>query len=229
MKPMNPFVYCFHVVCLLLAFQAIPSLNVASSGQGAPVPPPPDPQAAASETQSDWPEKAPDVFKVKFECSNGDIVVEVHKDWAPIGAEHFYELAKMGFYDGVRFFRVVPGFMVQFGISGDPEMTRKVGSKNIKDDPVKQSNMPGMMTYAKTAAPNSRSTQLFINTGNNQFLDGQGFAPFARVIEGLDVVKNINAEYREKPNQMMIRTQGNEYLKKNFPNLDYIKKVTFVK
>ncbi|MCA9443875.1 MAG: peptidylprolyl isomerase [Candidatus Omnitrophica bacterium] len=201
-------------ICLL----GVPS----AFGQGAPEP------AAATAEASSWPETAPDVFKVKLECSHGDIILEVHKDWAPIGVEHFYELAKMGFYDGARFFRVVPGFMSQFGISGDPEMTRKYGEKNIKDDPVKLSNTPGMVTYAKTMAPNSRSTQLFINTGNNTFLDGQGFAPFARVVEGLDVVKKINSEYGEKPNQMKIRTEGNEYLNKAFPNLDYIEKVTFV-
>jgi len=196
-------------------------------GQGAPEAESSEPKAATPE-ETAWPEEAPDVFKLKFECSHGEIVIEVHKDWAPIGVEHFYELAKMGYYDGVRFFRVVPGFMAQFGISGDPDMTRKYGNKNIKDDPVKKSNTPGMVTYAKTGAPNSRSTQLFINTGNNSFLDSQGFAPFAKVVEGMDVVKNINSEYREKPNQTMIRGQGNEYLNKNFPNLDYIKDVKFV-
>lgn len=196
----------------------------AAFGQGAPEPAPVDPAAE----EAKWPETAPDVFKVKFECSHGDILIEVHKEWAPIGAEHFFELAKMGFYEEARFFRVVPNFMAQFGLNADPAMTQGIGGKSIKDDPVKQSNTPGMVTYAKTQMPNSRSTQLFINTGSNTFLDNQGFAPFAKVLEGMDVVKAINAEYGERPDQMSIRTQGNKYLNEKFPNLDYIKKVTYV-
>lgn len=196
----------------------------AAVGQGAAEPEPVDPAAS----ESKWPETAPDVFKVKFECSHGDILIEVHKEWAPIGAEHFFGLAKMGFYEEARFFRVVPNFMAQFGLNADPAMTQGIGGKSIKDDPVKQSNTPGMITYAKTQMPNSRSTQLFINTGNNTFLDSQGFAPFGKVLEGMDVVKAINAEYGERPDQMSIRTQGNKYLNEKFPNLDYIKKVTYV-
>lgn len=209
-------------------FAAVIQLSLATHpaamGQGAPEPAPVDPAAEGSK----WPETAPDVFKVKFECSHGDILIEVHKEWAPIGAQHFFELAKMGFYEEARFFRVVPNFMAQFGLNADPAMTQGIGGKSIKDDPVKQSNTPGMVTYAKTQLPNSRSTQLFINTGNNTFLDSQGFAPFAKVLEGMDVVKAINAEYGERPDQMSIRTQGNKYLNEKFPNLDYIKKVTYV-
>ncbi len=217
---------------LVIASFVLPILvltPVSVVGQGAPVPSPVDPAASTAEVKSNWPDKAPNIFKVKFECSHGDIVVEVHKDWSPIGAEHFFDLAKIGYYNDVRFFRVVPGFMAQFGISGDPEMTKNHGNKNIMDDPnAGQSNSPGMMTYAKTGLPNSRSTQLFINTGDNKFLDSQGFTPFAKVVEGMDVVKKINSEYREKPNQMSIRSQGNVYLNKAFPNLDYIKRVIFV-
>jgi peptidyl-prolyl cis-trans isomerase A (cyclophilin A) len=178
---------------------------------------------------SGWPEKAPDVFKVKFECSNGDILIEVHKEWAPLGVEHFYQLVREGFYDEARFFRVVPDFMVQFGMNADPEVTKKWSEKSLKDDPVKQKNTPGMVTYAKTGAPNSRTTQLFVNTGNNTFLDGQGFAPFGKVLEGLDVVRNIEAKYGERPDQMQIRLNGNAYLEKSFPDLDYIKKASLVK
>lgn len=178
--------------------------------------------------KAEWPETAPEVFRVKFECSNGDIIIECQKEWAPIGVDHFYTLIKSGFYDGARFFRVIPGFMAQFGLPADPALNEKFGA-SIKDDPVKKSNTPGMVTYAKTGAPNSRSTQLFINTGNNARLDGDGFAPFAQVIEGLDVVRKINAEYRERPNQGMIRMQGNAYLEKQFPNLDFIKRAVLVK
>lgn len=175
------------------------------------------------------PEKAPNIFKVRFECSNGNFTVECHKDWAPIGVEHFYELLKVRFYDGARFFRVVPGFVVQFGLAGDPQLNMKYGEKNIKDDPVIKSNLKGTLTYAKTSLPNSRSTQLFINLADNSRLDSMGFAPFARVIEGMEVVERINPRHREIPDQMMIRLQGNAYLERMFPDLDYIKRAYFVK
>lgn len=175
------------------------------------------------------PEKAPDTFKVRFECSNGNFTIECYKEWAPIGVEHFYELLKVKFYDGARFFRVVPGFIVQFGIAGDPQLNAKYGEKTIKDDPVKQSNKKGMVTYAKTSLPNSRSTQLFINLADNTRLDTMGFAPFARVIEGMEVVERINPKYGESPDQMMIRMQGNAYLEQMFPDLDYIKRAYLVK
>ncbi len=199
-----------------------------------------DPQSLqAKKNNSDYPDDAippdkmpstaPDIFKVRFECSHGNFVIECHKDWAPIGVEHFYELLKVKFYDEARFFRVVPGFVVQFGIAGDPALNAKYGEKTIKDDPVKQSNLKGMVTYAKTALPNSRSTQLFINLADNIQLDSMGFAPFARVVEGMEVVERTNPEYRERPDQMMIRLQGNEYLKRMFPNLDYIKRAYLLK
>ncbi len=175
------------------------------------------------------PEKAPDIFKVRFECSNGNFTVECHKDWAPIGVEHFYELLKVRFYDGARFFRVVPGFIVQFGLAGDPQLNMKYGERTIKDDPVIKSNLKGTLTYAKTSLPNSRSTQLFINLADNSRLDSMGFSPFARVIEGMEVVERINPKYREVPDQMMIRLQGNAYLERMFPDLDYIKRAYFVK
>ena len=173
-------------------------------------------------------EKAPDTYKVKLDTSKGPIVIEVHRSWAPLGADHFYNLVKSGFYNDVRFFRVVPGFMVQFGMSGDPK-AQAAHNTTIKDDPVKESNKRGYVTFAKTGAPNSRSTQLFINYKDNTFLDSQGFAPIGQVVSGMDVVDKINSEYRERPNQNEIRTSGNAYLKKEFPNLDYIKTATVEK
>jgi peptidyl-prolyl cis-trans isomerase A (cyclophilin A) len=173
-------------------------------------------------------EKAPDTYKVKFDTSKGPVVVEVHRAWAPTGADHLYSLVKSGFYNDVRFFRVVPNFMVQFGMSGDPK-AQAAHNTTIKDDPVKESNKRGYVTFAKTGAPNSRSTQLFINYKDNTFLDSQGFAPIGQVVSGMEVVDKINSEYRERPNQNEIRTSGNEYLKKEFPNLDYVKTATIEK
>ena len=173
-------------------------------------------------------EKAPDTYKVKFDTSKGPVVVEVHRAWSPTGADHLYNLVKSGFYNDVRFFRVVPNFMVQFGMNGDPKV-QSAHNTTIKDDPVKESNKRGYVTFAKTGAPNSRSTQLFINYKDNTFLDSQGFAPIGQVVSGMEVVDKINSEYREKPNQNEIRTSGNAYLTKEFPNLDYVKTATIEK
>lgn len=175
-----------------------------------------------------WPEEAPDVFKVKFECTNGDFIVECNKEWAPLGAERFYTLVRESFFDDSGFFRVVPNFVVQFGLAADPAITAKWQSQRLKDDPVTQSNLPGYITFA-TSGPNTRTTQLFINTGSNARLDGMGFAPFGKVIEGMEVVQKINAEYGERPQQGLITREGTAYLRKNFPNLDFIKSVTLVK
>src|SRR5215469_9762720 len=171
------------------------------------------------------PEKAPDIFKVNLDTSKGPVVIEVHRDWAPLGADHFYELVKSGFYDGARFFRMVPGFVVQFGLAADPAVTAKWKSMNLADDPVKQSNTTGMVTYA-TAGPNTRTTQVFINLADNQRLDSQGFAPFGRVISGMDIVQGFYSGYGEKPDQQLLEAQGNAYLQSQFPQLDYIKKAT---
>jgi len=181
------------------------------------------------EEVEEWPADAPDEFKLKFECSNGDFVIDVHKDWAPLGAQRFYTLAKEDFYDGARFFRVVPGFVVQFGIAGDPTVNAMWREQNIKDDPVKKSNKRGYVTFAKTNAPNSRTTQIFINLGDNENLDAMGFAPFGEVIHGMDEIDDIESKYGQQPNQGAIQQQGNEYLKENFPDLDYIKDVKLVK
>jgi len=166
------------------------------------------------------------IFKVKFTTSKGPILVEVHRDWAPIGAEQFYKLVKAGYFDGARFFRIVPNFVVQFGLAANPAVTKKWDNA-IKDDPVTQTNRPGSLAFA-TMGPNTRTAQIFINIGNNQSLDSQGFAPFAQVVEGMDVVKHLYAAYGERPDQGAITRQGNAYLNKNFPSLDYIKKASLL-
>jgi peptidyl-prolyl cis-trans isomerase A (cyclophilin A) len=173
-------------------------------------------------------ETAPATYKVKFDSSAGPFVVEVHRAWAPNAADHFYTLVKAGFYDEARFFRVVPNFMVQFGIAGDPAVQAKFKA-SIKDDPVKESNKRGYVTFAQTSAPNSRSTQIFVNYKDNSFLDSQRFAPFGQVVSGMDAVDKINADAGEKPNQGSIQSQGNVYLKATFPKLDYVKKATLEK
>ncbi|MFN9217557.1 MAG: peptidylprolyl isomerase [Planctomyces sp.] len=171
--------------------------------------------------------KAPDKFRVKFETSCGDFAVEVQRDWAPLGADRFHELVQAGFYDECRFFRVVPGFVVQWGMNGDPAVYAKWKDREIKDDKVTQSNREGMITFA-SRGPNTRTCQLFINLADNERLDDLGFAPFGKVLEGLDVVKKITSEYGQRPQQPLIQEEGNTYLKKEFPKMDYIKKATVV-
>jgi peptidyl-prolyl cis-trans isomerase A (cyclophilin A) len=173
-------------------------------------------------------EQAPATYKVKFDTSAGEFIVTVNRSQAPNGADRFYNLVKNGFYDGARFFRVVPGFMVQFGISGDPEIQKNWANANIQDDPVKGTNARGTITFA-TRGPNTRTSQVFINFGNNAGLDKQGFAPFGEVTTGMTVVDKINAEYRERPQQGRIQGEGNAYLNKEFPKLDFIKKATIEK
>jgi peptidyl-prolyl cis-trans isomerase A (cyclophilin A) len=179
-------------------------------------------------------EQAPPVYKAKFDTSKGAFVVEVHRDWAPNGADRFYNLVKNGFYDNVRFFRVISGFMVQFGISGDPKISAPWREARIPDDPVKQSNKRGMITYAM-AGPNTRTSQVFINFADNANLDNSGFAPFGRIVSGMDVVDKLNAEYGEGaprgrgPEQGRLQMEGNAYLAKEFSRMDYVKKATIEK
>ena len=179
-------------------------------------------------------EPAPPTYKVKFDTSKGAFVVEVHRDWAPNGADRFYNLVKNGFYDNARFFRVISGFMVQFGINGDPKVSSVWREARIKDDPVKQSNSRGMITFA-TAGPNTRTTQVFINFGDNAGLDSQGFAPFGQVVSGMNVVDGLFSGYGEGaprgagPAQDRIQREGNAYLTRDFPKLDYITKATIGK
>jgi len=171
--------------------------------------------------------KAPDSYQVKFTTTKGDFVVEVTRAWAPLGADRFYNLVKHGFFTDAAFFRNLSGFMVQFGLNADPAVNKAWQNANIKDDPGKQSNAPGMVTFA-TAGPNTRTTQLFINFGNNSFLDSQGFSPFGKVISGMDVVHKLYNGYGERPDQGAITSQGKAYLDKNFPNLDTIKSATII-
>jgi peptidyl-prolyl cis-trans isomerase A (cyclophilin A) len=175
----------------------------------------------------------PPTFRARFETSAGVFTIQVHTDWAPQGADRFYTLVKSGYYDDARIFRVVPGFMAQFGISGDPKVWAVWRGRRIPDDPVRQSNTRGMVSFA-TAGPNTRTAQIFINFGNNSMLDGEGFAPFGQVVEGMDVVDRLFAGYGDGPpqgrgpDQMRIWAQGNVYLQRDFPKLDYIKKATIV-
>src|SRR5581483_8622008 len=136
-------------------------------------------------------EQAPAVYKVNVETSKGPFVIEVHRDWAPIGADRFYNLVKNGFYDDTRFFRVLDGFMAQIGINGNPSIQSNWRTATIKDDPVKESNKRGYVTFAKSSAPNSRSTQIFINFADNAALDAQGFAPIGQVVGGMDNVEKV--------------------------------------
>lgn len=176
-------------------------------------------------------EKAPAVYKAKFDTSKGPFVIEVNRDWAPRGADRFYNLVKNGFFDNARFFRVIEGFMVQFGINGDPNIAAVWRDADIKDDPVKQSNARGTITFA-TAGPNTRTTQVFINFADNAPLDGQGFAPFGKVVSGMEVVDSLYGGYGEGapngngPDQGRLQQQGNAYLEQDFPKLDFIKTAT---
>ena len=176
------------------------------------------------EVGGDEPQKG--TFTVKVESSTGDFTIEVHRDWAPIGAERFYQLVKAGFYDECRYFRVVPGFMVQFGMNGDPAV-QKEWDRNIKDDRVTQSNKRSYVTFA-TSGKDSRTTQIFINFGDNSRLDPDGFAPFGIVTEGMENVDAINSKYRELPQQPSIEAAGNAYLQQSFPELDFVKKMSIV-
>ena len=184
--------------------------------------------AASLKNPASLKEKAPDTYKASFDTSAGPFVVEVHRAWAPLGADRFYNLVKNGFFDDTRFFRVVPNFMVQFGLNGDPAVQSVWRSANLKDDPVKESNKKGYVTFA-TAGPNTRTTQVFINFKDNGSLDSQGFAPFGQVVSGMDVVEKITSQYGERPNQGRIQMEGNAYLTKEFARLDYIKKATIAK
>jgi peptidyl-prolyl cis-trans isomerase A (cyclophilin A) len=178
-------------------------------------------------------EQAPLVYKAKFDTSKGPFVVEVHREWAPRGADRFYNLVKNGFFDNARFFRVVSNFMVQFGINGDPKIAAVWADANIKDDPVRVSNKRAYITFA-TRGPDTRTTQVFINFADNDGLDDQGFAPFGVVVSGMPAVDALYAGYGEGaprgpgPAQERIQSEGNAYLTRNFPKLDYIRKATIV-
>lgn len=175
--------------------------------------------------------QAPDSFRARFATTQGDFVIAVHRAWAPLGADRFYNLVRSGFYDGVRFFRVMPGFMAQFGIHGDTAVTAAWRERRIPDDLVRRTNVRGMVSFA-TAGPGTRTTQVFINYGNNDRLDAMGFAPFGQVVEGMDVVDKLYGGYGEGspagrgPDQFRLNVEGEKYLARQFPKLDKINKAT---
>lgn len=182
-----------------------------------------------------WDGPAPAVFQVRFETSTGDFVMEVHRDWAPIGADRLYNLVRTGFYDDSRFYRIREGFIAQFGLPGDPDVTDVWYDRAMPDDPVVESNGRGFVAYAMTG-PDTRTTQLYINLDDNSRLDDQGFAPIGRIIEGMDVVDRLYAGYDETAgggmragNQGKIRSGGNAHLDAEFPNLDRLIRATILK
>ncbi len=173
-------------------------------------------------------ENAPEEFRVRFETSKGNIELDIHRDWAPRGADRLYNLVRIGYFQDIAFFRVIDGFMVQFGIHGDPSVNSIWRSARIPDDPVQRSNKRGTVSFA-TAGPNTRTVQMFINYADrNSFLDSQGFSPIGEVASGMDVVDSLYNGYGEGapqgngPNQGRVQSEGNSYLKSSFPNLDYI-------
>jgi peptidyl-prolyl cis-trans isomerase A (cyclophilin A) len=178
-------------------------------------------------------ETAPATFRVKFETTKGPFVIEVHRAWAPLAADRFYNLVRLGYYDDVTFFRVIDDFMVQFGIHGDPEVSAVWREARIPDDPPSQSNTRGMVTFAH-AGPGTRTTQIFINYKDNSMLDAQGFPPFGKVVEGMAVVDELYSGYGEGaprgagPRQDRAQSEGNPYFRSEFPKLDHIKSATLV-
>ncbi len=237
MKHFASWLSCCSVVCLIACF--VPS-SLAAQAQSSAPPAAQKPAAPANSKASRRPAadpallhpaelkaKAPDVYEATFTTTKGDFVVQVTRSWAPNEADRFYNLVKHGYFNGVEFFRVVPGFVVQFGLTGNPAVNKAWENANIKDDPVTQTNAEGTITFAQTGSPNSRSTQVFINLGGNGGLDhsGQGFAPFGQITSGMDVVKSLYGGYADGPtnHQDEITNQGNAYLEKNFPKLDSIK------
>jgi peptidyl-prolyl cis-trans isomerase A (cyclophilin A) len=179
-------------------------------------------------------EKAPDTYDVRFDTSAGEFIIKVTRAWAPNGADRFYNLVKNGFYDDTRFFRAISGFMVQFGINGNPAVSKVWQAARIPPDKVTQSNRKGFITFAMGASPDTRTTQVFINFRNNTNLDGAGFAPFGEVVKGIENVDRIFTGYGEGapngkgPAQGRVQAEGNAYLTKEFPKMDYIKSATIV-
>jgi peptidyl-prolyl cis-trans isomerase A (cyclophilin A) len=210
-----------------------PTAAPAPAAAATPAPAAPAPGAALLDP-SRATAQAPGRFRVRFETTKGPFVVEVTREWAPRGADRFYNLVRAGYYDDVAFFRVISGFMVQFGINGDPRANAAWRAARIQDDPVAQSNKRGMVTYAM-AGPDTRTTQLFVNFGDNTNLDSQGFSPFGRVVEGMAVVDSLYSGYGEGaprgmgPDQGRAQMEGNAYLRGSFPKLDFVKTARVVK
>ena len=188
---------------------------------------------SAAPAKSARPAHAPDIYRVNLDTSKGAVVVEVTRDWAPRGADRFFELVQAGYYDGDRFYRVVPRFVAQFGINGDPKVAQLWSSLRILDDLVKQKNRKGTLTFA-SSGPAARTTQVFVNMRDNLSLDREGFAPFGRVVSGMDVLERLYGGYGDipprgsGPDGVEIERQGNVYLENHFPRLDYIRKATIL-
>ena len=209
---------------------AAPAAKPAAATQPASAPAKGAAAASGFKDPSALTKQAPATFKAKFDTSQGVIVIEATRDWAPIAVDRFYNLIVSGYFENVRFFRVVPNFVVQFGIHGDPAVSKNWMNAKLKDEPVKEGNKRGTLTYAKSSAPNSRTTQIFINLKDNTSLDAQGFAAFAKVVEGMDVVDKFNSEYGESLTglQQQIYQEGNAFLAAKAPRLDFIKTATIL-
>lgn len=170
-------------------------------------------------------EQAPPTFRARFETSQGPFVIEVQREWAPFAADRFYTLVRRGFYDDARFFRVLNGFMAQFGLNGDPKIQGEYALANLLDEPPKQSNLRGFASFAKESSPNTRYTMVFINDKDNSYLDADGFAPFGQVVTGMEIVEKLYSGYGRQnvPDQRRIKSEGNAYLTAEYPKLDFIK------
>ena len=208
--------------------------NDAPKSQGEEAAPPPAKEEEAAEVREDPPseDQVPENYAVELQTTKGSVVIDVHREWAPKGADRFYELVQKGYYTDVAFFRVISGFMAQVGISGDPALNTEWRAKPIQDDPVKASNTRGTVTFA-TSGPNSRTTQFFINFGDNSRLDGMGFAPFGKVrdmapIDALYAGYGEGAPRGRGPAQGRMQSEGNAYLRESFPKLDYIKSAKII-
>jgi peptidyl-prolyl cis-trans isomerase A (cyclophilin A) len=217
---------CGWLVVLLVGCDMLPPPPPPKLRTAAPVAPQPnvDPKLALG------PHTGPGHFQVKFETTKGDFVVEVHREWAPNGADRFKQLVEEGFYDGCKFFRVLPNFVVQWGMNGDPETNAKYQNNKIPDDKRAVPNSRGTIVFA-TSGPDSRTSQLFVNMKDNAGLDAQNFAPFGRVVQGMEeVIGNLNGEYEDEitSQQQTIAQVGNVFLDERYPNLDYIIKATII-
>jgi peptidyl-prolyl cis-trans isomerase A (cyclophilin A) len=217
--------WCVAVLAVVVVVAGVSAGAGQTAGQRAGTPP----ATAAFKNPAALTATAPATFKASFDTSAGIFVIEVHREWAPKGADRFYNMVRSGFFDNCRFFRVVSGFMVQFGIHGDPAVAAAWRDAKIADDPVKGSNKRGFVSFA-TAGPGTRTTQVFINfVDNGRGLDGQGFAPFGEVVTGMDAVDKIYAAYGQTADQGRIQAEGNAYLTKGFPKMDFVKKATIEK
>jgi peptidyl-prolyl cis-trans isomerase A (cyclophilin A) len=216
----NPSRIVATLVVIVVIFSLTPP-GVAEEGADGPNPGLLDPELAQ--------EQAPESYRVRLTTTKGEVVIEVSREWAPHGADRFYNLVKIGFYDDTAFYRVIAGFMAQVGAHGDPAVARAWTAHRLPDDPVAQPNTRGMVTFAAGSAPNTRTTQIFINYGDNSYLTQYGkFAPIGKVVEGMEIVDQLFSGYGEGaprgrgPDQARIAREGNAYLKTSFPKLDYI-------